>query len=54
MSNEVDAFKRARDSYENAKRKGNLSDRDLATLKGRMDAAAAACPGGKPKTGFLD
>lgn len=53
MSNQVDAFKAARDNYNSAKKAGTTG-RDLAQLKATMDAAAAACPGGKPKTGFLD
>lgn len=45
-SNQVEAFRRARDSYEQA-RKNGVKGQVLATLKADMDAKKAATPGGR-------
>lgn len=51
-SNQVMAFRSARDAYDNARRSG-IKGPELAQLKAKMDAAKAACPRGSTGAGIL-
>lgn len=50
-SNQVEEFRKARDAYNDAKGT-DISDKDLATLKSRMEAARAKV-GGSVTDGIL-
>ena len=51
-SNQVEAFRRARDAYDNARRSG-ASGKELNKLKAERDAAEANCPRGSTGWGIL-